>query len=68
MSRPEDTEEPLVGAAGDDVSAGISVSGVGGEKVGQGEDDQTALDEVVEGARRSAWGRRGRADGDWDGS
>lgn len=60
-----DDDEPLAGAAGDDVSGGISVSGVGGEEVGADAPATDApapggLDEVIEQARRTAWGRNER--------
>jgi hypothetical protein len=66
-SDPEGTpaeDAPLAGAAGEDFSAGISTSSVGGVKMGEepggreaaGED---AIDAVVDRARRTGWGRPG---------
>jgi len=44
-------EDALAGAAADDVEGGLSVSGVGGEET------RTALDEVIERAQQTSWGR-----------
>jgi len=50
-------EEPaLAGAAGADVTAGTSVSGVGGEQL-QGEDRDEGLAPVNEQAERIGWGK-----------
>jgi hypothetical protein len=63
---PGHDDDALAGMGGDDVSAGISGSGVGGRQLGDGDDrgegDETGLDEVVEEGSRTGWGRRGRAD------
>ncbi len=64
----EQSDEALTAAAGDDLSAPISVSGIGGEKVGESEGEDTGLDEVVDGASRTAWGREGRPDDEWSGA
>ena len=53
---PEGTERSLAGASGDDVSAGTSVSGVGGELL-KNESDETGLPSVAEGGARLGWGR-----------
>jgi hypothetical protein len=47
---------PLAGAAGDDVSGGTSVSGVGGEEL-QAHDADAGLSPVSEQAERIGWGR-----------
>jgi len=52
---PDDTAE-LAGAAGADVSAGTSVSGIGGEAL-QTEDRDAGLLPVDEQAARIGWGR-----------
>ncbi|MFP5318994.1 MAG: hypothetical protein ACLGI2_11965 [Acidimicrobiia bacterium] len=58
-----DDQDALAGAAADDVSGGISTSGVGGEEVGTEGSVADAgiggIDEVIEQARRTAWGRDG---------
>jgi hypothetical protein len=59
---PDQDDEPLAGVAGDDVSAGISGSGVGGQEIGGADGDETGLDEVVEEGTRTGWGRAGRPD------
>ncbi len=59
---PDEPEEPqeqsLVGSGGEDISAGIIVSGAGGRRL---DDDREPghgdLDEVVERGRRQGWGR-----------
>ncbi len=63
----EEQDEALVGSAGEDVSGGISVSGVGGEKVGESGDEEAPIDDIVERASRTAWGRSGRSDDEWGG-
>lgn len=56
-----DDEDALAGAAGDNVSGGVSTSGVGGQEVGTEQSLADAgiggIDEVIEQARRTAWGR-----------
>ncbi len=61
----EPAEPPLVGAGGEDISAGIIVSGAGGRRLdADREPGHGDLDEVVEGGRRQGWGRvTGPADG-----
>jgi hypothetical protein len=49
-------ESPLAGAGGDDVSAGTSVSGVGGEP-GRTENPDAGLKPVAERAAEVGWGR-----------
>lgn len=51
-----DGEPALAGASGDDLSAGTSVSGVGGE-LGSTEDAEAGLVPVAERAAEVAWGR-----------
>ena len=58
----DDADEPLAGTAADDVSAGISVSGAGGEEVGDAGGDESGLDQIVDAAGRMGWGRPGRPD------
>jgi hypothetical protein len=53
----EQPEDPLVSFAGDSVLGGIALGGKGGKKVGEADTDETELDEVIEGARRSGQGR-----------
>lgn len=53
---PAGAERKLAGASGDDVSAGTSVSGVGGELL-KTESDETGLSPVAEGGARLGWGR-----------
>lgn len=55
-------EEPLAGVAGDELSAGISESGVGGQEIGEGDGDETGLDQIVDGASRTGWGRPSHGD------
>jgi hypothetical protein len=55
-----DEHQPsLAGAAGDDVSAGTSVSGVGGEAL-RTEDDDGRLRPVDEQGARIGWGKMAR--------
>jgi hypothetical protein len=55
--RPDDEAEPgLAGSAGADVSAGTSVSGLGGEAL-KTDDGTTGLDPVDERATDVGWGR-----------
>jgi hypothetical protein len=58
MSANDSTEEgtALAGASGDDVSAGTSVSGVGGE-AGRTENPDVGLRPVAERAAEVGWGR-----------
>lgn len=58
MSANDNTEQdtPLAGAGGDDVSAGTSVSGVGGE-AGRTENPDAGLRSVADRAAEVAWGR-----------
>lgn len=53
---PDDADVELAGAGGDDVSAGTSVSGVGGQAL-QTEDRQAGLLPVDEQGARIGWGR-----------
>ena len=52
----EDEERELAGASGDDVSAGTSVSGVGGELL-RTEATESGLSPVAEGGARLGWGK-----------
>jgi hypothetical protein len=58
MSANDSTEQdtPLAGAGGDDVSAGTSVSGVGGE-AGRTESPDAGLRSVADRAAEVGWGR-----------
>ena len=58
MSPNEGTEEDaaLAGASGDDISAGTSVSGVGGEAL-RTENEDAGLRPVNEQGARIGWGR-----------
>jgi len=58
MSPNDSTEQdaPLAGASGDDVSAGTSVSGLGGE-AGRTESPDAGLLSVAERAAEVGWGR-----------
>jgi hypothetical protein len=59
VTEPAGDDEPgveLAGASGDDVSAGTSVSGVGGEAL-QTEDRDAGLAPVDEQGARIGWGR-----------
>lgn len=51
-----DQDTALAGAGGDDVSAGTSVSGVGGEAL-RAENEDAALRPVAEQGARLGWGR-----------
>jgi hypothetical protein len=51
-----DQDTPLAGAGGDDVSAGTSVSGVGGE-AGRTESPDAGLRSVADRAAEVGWGR-----------
>lgn len=59
-TQPDDdgpeVERKLAGASGDDVSAGTSVSGVGGELL-ETEAEDVGLLPVAEGGARLGWGR-----------
>ncbi|HEX6597530.1 MAG TPA: hypothetical protein VF045_11375 [Acidimicrobiales bacterium] len=56
-----DDQEGMAGAAGDNVSSGVSVSGVGGQELGTeagvADEGIGGIDDIVEQARRTAWGR-----------
>ena len=52
----EDEERQLAGSSGDDVSAGASVSGVGGEAM-ETADEESGLLPVNEGGARLGWGK-----------
>ena len=54
-----DEQSSLAGASGDDVSAGTSVSGVGGEPL-RTENKEAGLDPVDEQAERIGWGKMAR--------
>lgn len=58
MSANDSTEQDtaLAGAGGDDVSAGTSVSGVGGQ-AGRTRDPDAGLQSVAERAAEVGWGR-----------
>ena len=58
MSANDSTEQDtaLAGASGDDVSAGTSVSGIGGE-AGRTEDPDAGLQSVADRAAEVGWGR-----------
>jgi hypothetical protein len=56
MQTDSDQEKALAGASGDDVSAGTSVSGVGGE-AGRVENDDAGLPSVADRAAQVAWGK-----------
>ncbi len=59
-----DEEEPaLSGAGGDDVSAGTSVGGVGGEAL-QSENEDAGLRPVHEQGARIGWGKQAREAGE----
>ncbi len=53
---PDDDQPALAGASGDDLSAGTSVSGVGGEVL-KTADPAAGLEPVDERAAEIAWGR-----------
>jgi len=52
----DDVERKLAGSSGDDVSAGTSVSGVGGELL-RTDSVEAGLPPVAEGGARLGWGR-----------
>ncbi|MDQ4091159.1 MAG: hypothetical protein M3163_12775 [Actinomycetota bacterium] len=56
QSEDSDQEKALAGASGDDVSAGTSVGGVGGE-AGRMDNDDAGLSSVADRAAQVAWGR-----------
>ena len=58
MSSSDSTEQgtELAGASGDDVSAGTSVSGIGGE-AGRTENPDAGLQSVADRAAEVGWGR-----------
>lgn len=59
----EQEHRDLAGAGGDDVSAGASVSGVGGEAL-RTEDEESGLQPVHEGGARVGWGRQAQETGE----
>ena len=52
----ERDERKLAGSSGDDISAGTSVSGVGGEAM-ETSDEESGLAPVHEGGARLGWGK-----------
>ena len=56
MENEPDRDRELAGVGGDDVSAGTSVSGVGGEAT-RTDNDDAGLASVADRAARVAWGR-----------
>jgi hypothetical protein len=61
---PEREEErELAGSGGDDMSAGTSVSGLGGEAL-RTADEEAGLPPVHEGGARSGWGRAAAESGE----
>lgn len=61
---PEREEErALAGSGGDDMSAGTSVSGIGGEVL-RTADEEAGLLPVHEGGARSGWGREAAESGE----
>ena len=56
MENDADQERALAGAGGDDVSAGTSVSGVGGEAT-RSENEDAGLPPVADSAAQLAWGK-----------
>lgn len=56
MDEDTDRDRALAGVGGDDVSAGTSVSGVGGE-ANRTENDEAGLTSVADRAARVAWGK-----------
>lgn len=56
MDQDPDADRELTGAGGDDVSAGTSVGGVGGEATRM-ENDDAGLTSVADRAARVAWGK-----------
>lgn len=61
--RDEEEDRELAGAGGDDVSAGTSVSGVGGEAL-RTADEESGLKPVHEGGAELGWGRAAREAGE----
>jgi hypothetical protein len=57
------TDQPLAGASGDDISAGTSVSGVGGEAL-KTSDPEAGLRPVDEEGARIGWGKEAAETGD----
>lgn len=61
---PDQEESPkLAGSSGDDISAGTSVSGVGGEVL-RTEDEEAGLTPVHEAGARIGWGREAAESGE----
>ena len=56
MENDADQDRALAGAGGDDMSAGTSVSGVGGEAT-RTENEDAGLPSVAESAAQLAWGK-----------
>jgi hypothetical protein len=56
------TDRPLAGASGDDISAGTSVSGVGGGAL-KTEDRDAGLPPIAEEGARIGWGKEAAATG-----
>jgi hypothetical protein len=63
VDEPEDAERELAGSSGDDVSAGTSVSGVGGE-ANRAENEEVGLPPVHEQGARIGWGRQAQETGE----
>jgi hypothetical protein len=63
MGAPEDEERELAGSSGDDVSAGTSMSGVGGE-AGRTDNPEEGLRPVHEGGATIGWGRQAAETGE----
>ena len=59
----DDEERELAGSSGDDISAGTSVSGLGGE-AGRTDEPEQGLPPVHEGGARSGWGRQAAETGE----
>jgi hypothetical protein len=60
---PDDEERELAGSSGDDISAGTSVSGLGGE-VGRTDNPEEGLRPVHEEGARIGWGRQAAETGE----
>lgn len=58
-----DEERELAGSSGDDISAGTSVSGVGGE-ASRDANEEAGLRPVHEGGARIGWGRQAKETGE----
>ena len=56
MAEEEQDERKLAGSSGDDISAGTSVSGLGGEAM-ETVDEEAGLSPVHEGGARLGWGK-----------